>query len=125
MSKLVSRSLFAALLACSVSAGVAEAQQKPQRSQPTCDCICNSSGGLSTVSYDAIASCSAYEGKTCNFLASDNRLRTGSLVGCERGSRMVKAAASTSTAGVNGERPPKPKPNQAAPATTTKPAVER
>ena len=115
MAKFVRLSLFNALLTLGLSSGAADAQQKPQRSQATCDCFCNSPGGISTMSYDAIASCSAYEGKTCNYLGPDNRLRTGSLVGCERGSRVVKAA-SMSTAGVKGEQPPKPKPAAVAPA---------
>lgn len=119
MRNLRFRALFAFAAFSLAAAGGANAQQAPQQSRPTCKCICNSSGGIKEMSYNAIAACSSYEGKTCNYLGPDNRLRTGSLVGCESGSS--GGIASTSTAGVRAADPKPPKPNPYRPAASVPP----
>jgi hypothetical protein len=117
-----SRALLALAALSLFVAGGAHAQQPSQQSKPTCKCFCNSSGGVKEMSYNAIAACSSYEGKTCNYLGPDNRLRTGSLVGCESGGN--GGVASTSTAGVR-TADPKPKPYRPAASVSQKPAASK
>jgi len=98
----------------------------PKRSKATCTCMCDAPGGMKSLTYDAIASCGAFEGKTCNFETTPGVIRSGRLTLCEQGSRWVDggAEAQGTSAGVLSEPPPGVKPRPPV-APSTKPAEAR
>jgi hypothetical protein len=111
------------LIAAAVGLGMALAAPAgalpPEHSKVTCNCKCDAGNGVShDASYDAIAMCGGYEGKTCNFQGSDGTVKTGSLKQCTQGNRWVTGAAAANTGQV-AQPTPKPKPKTAAPAIST------
>jgi hypothetical protein len=105
----------------------ASASSLPKRSKPVCNCMCDAgSGGIKDMTYTAVAACSVYDGKTCNYEDPNGIIKTGRLIGCGAGANEVNpaaaATASPSSAGVLDATtvPPKPKvPSPARPDAAT------
>ena len=82
----------AGVVALSALAGGADAL--PKRSQPTCNCSCDTGpNGVHDMTYAGMAVCGAYDGKTCNVEVSPGVVRSGTLRNCGRGTRWVDMVA--------------------------------
>jgi hypothetical protein len=79
--------LFAFAAAINLAAPTSSSALPKHGSGGSCTCICNTpvagpnGQSLETIT-NPVASCDAYEGKTCNFEGSDGLIHTGSLMGC-------------------------------------------
>ena len=74
------------------------AQALPKRSQAMCNCSCDTgANGVHQMSYAAMASCGAYNGKTCNVEVSPGIIRSGTVKNCSTDHRMIDATAASAT----------------------------
>lgn len=114
----MTRACLIAALAVAL-ASPAFAQQRPEHSKVTCNCKCDAGNGVSAdASYDAIALCAGYDGKTCNFQGSDGTIKTGSLKQCTQGNRWTTSMGAAVSSGLTAQpRPPRTRPQSAPPAT--------
>lgn len=82
-----------------------------------CECACSGSDHLDYRQYDAVASCSSYNNKTCNYESDTGGVRTGHLVGC-KGRIPADESAVDSSGGLEQEpTPTKPKKTPRAPTS--------
>lgn len=106
--------VFTLICAVALNLGLANsASALPKRSKAVCNCMCDAgAGGIKDMTYTAVASCAAYDGKTCNYEDPNGIIKTGRLIGCDPRTKWVNPAttASPSSAGVLDAKPVSPAP---------------
>jgi len=76
-------------------AWIGEAQALPKRSQPVCNCSCDTGpNGVHDMTYAGMPVCGIYNGKTCNVEVSPGIIRSGTLRNCGAGTNWVDMRAS-------------------------------
>lgn len=109
--------VFTLICAVALNLGLAaSASALPKRSKAVCNCMCDAgAGGIKDVTYTAVAACTVYNGKTCNYEDSNRIIKTGRLIGCGAGAQWVNPAtattASPSSAAVLDAKPVPPAPS--------------
>lgn len=79
-------------------AGTTADARPPRPTQASCKCSCMTGpNGIYEMTYAAVASCGAYQGKTCNVEVSPGIIRSGTLTLCSAGAQSGPAAALAGT----------------------------